>query len=263
MRIALKIQYDGGSFRGWQIQKDPQTVQGQMEGALAELFGFPISITGSGRTDSGVHALGQVAHFDVESSSIPVENISLALNRKLPPEIFVSSSTQVHPDFHSRFQANRRSYRYLMTRQQQVLLRHSHWFVRFPIEPQKLYESAAMIMGRRDFSSFCYARSETENMQCSILESTWAETSEGVWEYKITGDRFLHHMVRMLVGTMVEIARGKWKQAYLDELLTHPNRQAHTQTAPAHGLCLMEVRYPEKVQPVWPPSSPERFTFGK
>jgi len=251
MRIALLIQYVGSAYHGWQVQQDPQTIQGLLEHALAQIYQRRISLTGSGRTDSGVHALGQVAHFDVAESSIPIDNLAPVLNRILPEEIGVVASRLVSPEFHSRFAAIRRDYCYTISTQPNVLQRNHQWYVRFPLVIDKLACLAALIQGSHDFSSFCYAGTETQNMQCHILDAHWDTESEGVLSFHVAGDRFLHHMVRMLVGSMVEVARGKWSTARFEQLLNSPDRQAHVVTAPARGLVLRQVNYPAALQPDW------------
>ena len=251
MRIALLIQYDGTDFNGWQVQPDKPTIQGSIEAALQMVFDAPIGILGSGRTDSGVHAFGQVAHFDVESSSIPPEKVWMKLNRHLPRSIRLMGSQKVDDDFHSRFNANQRSYRYEIDRVQNILHRNSRWYVRFPLDPEILNESAGLILGTHDFSSFCYAGTETENMICKVHSAHWRELDEGALVFEVRADRFLHHMVRMLVGTMVEVARGKWDMDYFKRLLAEPDRRNHAMTAPPEGLSLMKVGYPQGMLADW------------
>lgn len=251
MKIALLIQYDGTQYRGWQVQKDPDTVQGLLEQALQRLFDQKLGLTGSGRTDSGVHALGQVAHFEIETCTIPVHNVGKALNRFLPDDIKVLASEKVSEEFHSRFAAIRRQYVYQIQTQKNVLNRSSQWFVRFALDESRLVELAGIIEGEHDFSSFCYAGTETENMVCNILSAKWEKYDGDVLKFSIAGNRFLHHMVRMLVGSMVEVARGKWSVEHFTELLNQPDRKAHTVTAPAQGLALVQVNYPDRIQPSW------------
>lgn len=251
MKIALLIQYDGTQYYGWQVQKDPETIQGHLERALEKLFEQKIALTGSGRTDSGVHALGQTAHFEIEACTIPVQNLCKALDRFLPDDIRVVASVNVSDDFHSRFAAIKRQYLYQIQTQANVLNKNSQWSVRYALDVSKLDALADMIEGEHDFSSFCYAGTETENMVCNIMSAKWEQDDGGVLRFRIAGDRFLHHMVRMLVGSMVEVARGKWSIEHFTKLLNDPDRRAHTVTAPAQGLVLMEVHYPDIIQPAW------------
>jgi len=251
VKIALLIQYDGSAYHGWQIQKDPETIQGYLEKALHKLLGQKIGIIGSGRTDSGVHALGQVAHFEIDSCAVPVNNLWKALNRQLPDDIRLIDSKLVSDEFHSRFAANQRHYLYQISTSPNVLDRHFKWFVRYPLDISKLHELSSLIKGEHNFSSFCYAGTETENMVCKIVKTAWDEHQSGTHKFSIVGDRFLHHMVRMLVGSMIEVARGKWDIEHFTNLLNDPNRRSHTVTAPANGLALMQVNYPEAIQPAW------------
>jgi len=174
-----------------------------------------------------------------------------ALNRQLPRDIRLIGSQQVSDEFHSRFAANQRHYLYQINTRANVLDRQFKWLVKYPLETLKLHELAAHIRGEHDFSSFCYAGTETENMVCNIASATWEEDPSGGLRFSIVGDRFLHHMVRMLVGSMVEVARGKWEIEYFAHLLSNPNRKSHTVTAPANGLALMKVGYPDTIQPNW------------
>ncbi|MCF7825097.1 MAG: tRNA pseudouridine(38-40) synthase TruA [Candidatus Marinimicrobia bacterium] len=257
MKIALLMQYDGSAYCGWQIQKDPRTIQGYLEQALEKVFGKKIGLVGSGRTDSGVHALGQVAHFEIDECGIPLRNLWKALNRELPDDIRLTASAGVSDQFHSRFAATRREYRYQITTRPNVLHRHTQWYIRFPLDLEKLQKTSELILGEHDFSSFCYAGTETENMVSNLYSAQWEMTPSGILLFNVSANRFLHHMVRMLVGSMVEVARGKWTLEQFSDLLKTPNRQSHTITAPAHGLALMQVSYPKTIQPVWERSEDE------
>ncbi len=251
MRIALLIQYDGSAYHGWQIQQDPQTVQGHIERGLQKVLGQKIGLLGSGRTDSGVHALGQVAHFEVDECSIPVNNLWKAINRVLPDDIRLIASTAVSDQFHSRFSAIQRDYLYQIATHPNVLERQTQWFVRYQLDISKLQKASEFIQGEHDFSSFCYAGTETENMICKLSSASWETDDSGRLKFKISADRFLHHMVRMLVGSMIEVARGKWDMDHFSNLLDTPNRKSHTVTAPANGLALIQVKYPEDIKPQW------------
>lgn len=251
MRIALLIQYDGTQFNGWQVQPDKPTIQGEIEKALEQVYKETIGIMGSGRTDSGVHAFGQVAHFDIKQSTIPVKNLWMTLNKHLPQSIRIISSQQVEGDFHSRFQAKERSYRYEFNTSFNILQRDTRWFVRFDIDPTILDELAGLILGPHDFSSFCYAGTETQNMICDVHLAEWKHLDDGAFAFHIKANRFLHHMVRMLVGSMIEVARGKWTLEYFKGLLDNPDRKSHVVTAPPSGLALLKVEYPESAHLDW------------
>jgi len=251
MRISLLVQYDGSQYYGWQVQPDPKTVQGEIERALFKLFDVKIRLHGSGRTDSGVHALGQVAHFDITETPIPAQNMWKALNRYLPRDIRILSSQQVLDDFHSRFNAIQREYRYEICQNQNILRRNMQWQVSYDLDMGNLDKTTELVRGIHDFSSFCFAGTDTENMICDISDAYWLRESDGSLSFTIRANRFLHHMVRMLVGNMIEVGRGKWDMDHFTSLLEHPDPQAVTVSAPAQGLALIKVSYPMELQPDW------------
>ena len=250
-RYKLTIEYDGTDYVGWQRQDNGPSIQGALERAIQGFCGETVTLQGAGRTDAGVHALGQVAHFEVEACTIPVENLWKALNRQLPDDIRLIASSRVAEKFHSRFAAIQRQYLYQITTSPNVLDRNTQWYVRYPLDTSRLHKLSEHILGEHDFSSFCYAGTETENMVCTLATATWEVPASGVLKFTIAGDRFLHHMVRMLVGSMIEVARGKWNIDHFLALLEKPNRQAQVVTAPANGLTLIKVSYPEDLQPIW------------
>jgi len=251
VRVALLIQYDGAQYYGWQVQTDPQTIQGEIERALVKVFDEMIRLHGSGRTDSGVHALGQVAHFDIGETPIPANNMWKAINRHLPKDIRILASKQVVDDFHSRFNAVQREYRYEISLIQNILHRNMQWYVYYKLDIDKLHEASESILGAHDFSSFCFAGTDTENMICHIAGANWHQSPDGILSFTIRGNRFLHHMVRMLVGNMIEVGRGKWDMDHFTGLLKHPDSQSVTVSAPAKGLVLLRVNYPDELQPDW------------
>lgn len=259
MRIALLIQYDGSAYHGWQVQKDVSTVQGRLETALAQIYDRQIGIMGSGRTDAGVHALGQVAHFDVDVSPIPPEKIWMLLNRSLPRDIRVLASAQVDDAFHARFLAMERRYQYHVVLAPNVLVRNTAWATRFSPDHSLLEAAAALLPGTHDFSSFCYAGTETENMICQVAHAQWTPIESNGYRFTIHANRFLHHMVRMLVGTMMEVGRGKWSIETFKHRLEQPDRQAHVVTAPPQGLVLENVIYPPQHMPDWSASQTQKM----
>ncbi len=244
MRLALLIEYDGKSYQGWQNQPAGVTLQGSIEAALSRVLQQEIKLTGSGRTDAGVHARGQVAHFDA-NLNLPVQRLPGAVNTKLPPDIRIIRAQAVGESFHARYSAVKRNYRYSISTQPVAIKRRFVWYSKYALDASKLDECSQVIRGEHNFTSFCAASTDTENMICAIHRSEW-QHREQEHLFLIAGTRFLHHMVRMLVGTMVEIARDHWKLADMLNLLQHPTHQANTFTAPAKGLILDHVDYPEK-----------------
>lgn len=266
----LILAYDGTAFHGWQIQPHLPTVQGTLAAALHRLTGETILPQGSGRTDTGVHALGQVASFTLDVP-IPPENLLRALNRVLPPEIRVLSATHAPARFHARHSAIRKQYEYRIFprvsqggRPERIcspMLAPYVWDCPWPISIEATQEAATSILGEHDFSSFAASDpdlamrlasaaiegSAIPSRSCirTIFLSEW-RTENSLLIYRITGSGFLHHMVRNLVGTFVDIAAGRIPQNSLPEILTARNRMRAGPTAPAHGLFLVEVEYPRE-----------------
>lgn len=243
-RYAMLVEFDGTAYSGWQVQRDVPTIQGQLESALVQLTQEAVRVVGAGRTDAGVHARGQVAHFDVTKVRHPSDVYIRGLNSYLPADILVRDVTEVPADFHARFDAVRRHYRYEICPEPTAIGREYHWYVSTDLETDLLEASAALIPGEHDFTSFMHAQSSTENTICDIVTSAWT-IGEQTLRYEIAGNRFLHNMVRCLVGTMVEVARGRYTVDEFRAFLMAPDREAPVYRAPAHGLFLEAVSYRE------------------
>ncbi|MCF7796670.1 MAG: tRNA pseudouridine(38-40) synthase TruA [Lentisphaeria bacterium] len=247
MRVALLLEFEGTNYQGWQAQPTGPTIQFVLETALREILKEIPRVTGSGRTDAGVHALGQVAHFDIESLKIPVERLPAALNQALPDDIRVLAAQRTPEDFNSRFDAIAREYAYHISSYPNALHRQTSWYCKYNPDRALLASCAEMVVGEHDFTSFCAAITDTHNMVCRVDFSSWEFLPRGLI-YRVRANRFLHHMVRMLVGNMIEVARGRWSLAYFRKLLQQPDHEHDTVTAPAHGLRLERVDYLEKLQ---------------
>lgn len=240
-RYRLTLEYDGTDFFGWQLQPDQRTVQGVLEESLGQLFSASIRVHGAGRTDARVHALGQVAHFDAPARFEP-EVIRDAVNHHLPADVRVLSVQPAKPDFHARFSARWRWYRYRIFSRQRALERQHGWWPGVQFDPRSLEQAAAAIVGEHDFSSFASADTETGNHLCRINVACW-ELGDDEWRFHIVADRFLRHMVRSLVGTMSDAARGRFSLDQFVEILNSRRKDHLVFTAPASGLCLMKVGY--------------------
>ncbi|MCK9244104.1 MAG: tRNA pseudouridine(38-40) synthase TruA [Candidatus Marinimicrobia bacterium] len=244
-RFKIVLQYDGTNYCGWQRQLKDRSIQAEIEEALKPLNrNQPVAVIGAGRTDSGVHARRQTAHFDL-ITDLPALTVHKALNATLPDDIYVDECREVAADFHARFAATRRTYRYQIALQPAVFMRRYVWLVTFPFELELLQNCAALIVGEHDFTALCRASTEAENKVCTVIESSWGK-NEGQLIYTITANRFLHGMVRMLVGSMMEIARGKYPIAAFKNLLGNNSPEMQVYTAPAQGLVLWNVKYLEE-----------------
>lgn len=245
----LLIEYEGTSFHGWQIQPGHATVQEALEDALAIALRARTDVVGSGRTDAGVHARGQVAHFTTER---PVNTYRLlrSLNGLLPGQIAVLSVEAAPDDFHARYSARARCYHYRVSTAPRALDRYTRCLVLPAPDFQRMNEAAVALLGTRDFDAFCRARSETTNRVCTVTRAVWVqEERPGDWRFEIVADRFLHGMVRAIVGTLVEIGHGKRPVDDIARILASTDRREAGPAAPAHGLVLEHVSYSEQPSP--------------
>ena len=249
MESAIKnfkftIEYLGTLYNGWQFQPNCSTIQGEIEKALKKIFHKniqDINLIGSGRTDSGVHALGQVANIklDTNMSAIDLKN---AINANIENDIFIKKSVEVDLNFNSRFSAKKRCYIYKITNQYSPFTSNREWFENSMFDIHLLEECSALILGSNDFSLLSKANSEIDNKICDIYLSEWNK-SKNKLTYTIEGNRFLHHMVRYLVGTMIEVAKKNISLDDFGKLLDNNCKLHKIFKAPAHGLYLKQVYY--------------------
>jgi tRNA pseudouridine38-40 synthase len=240
--IKMVIEYDGTEFVGWQTQANGRSVQEEITKVLDQVLQEPVNLIGAGRTDSGVHARGQVAGFRTESTP-GVGSLQSALNGILPDDIYIRSAEEAHPDFHARYDAVERIYRYFISLKPSAIGRHYHWHVRYDLQLGAMNAAAAQIVGDHDFESFCKYIAEVNHYRCIVSHSAWSQDGE-MLIYEIRANRFLHGMVRALVGTMVDIGRGFTPLDVFREVLAARDRRKAGMAAPPHGLFLEEVRYP-------------------
>ena len=241
-RYKIIIEYDGTHFNGWQIQPDARTVEGVIEQAFSILFQEKIDIAGQGRTDTGVHARAQVAHVDLPDKFHAGKIIS-AMNSLLPEDVTLLDIKMVNSDFHARFDALSRTYNYQIIQRRSSLMRNMTWHIYKKIEKKLLEECAGILIGEHDFINFCIpSESEYQTTICHISESYWFEKEE-MFIYQITGNRFLRHMVRRLVGNMIKVASGEQRLSDFSAMLSKDEVIQKGLTAPAKGLCLEKVIY--------------------
>jgi len=239
--LKLLIEYDGTNFVGWQTQANGRSVQEEITTVLDQILQEPINLIGSGRTDSGVHARGQVASFRTHST-LGLGSILSGLNGLLPEDVYVQSVEEVPEGFSARYDARERVYRYYISLRPTAIGRQYHWHVKYDLNIGLMNEVAGRIVGEHDFESFCKYEAEVNHYRCTIFKSVWSERS-GVLIYEIRGNRFLHGMVRALVGTMVDVGRGFMSVSAFDEIVLAKDRRKAGMAAPAQGLFLEEVVY--------------------
>lgn len=241
LRYKITIQYDGTHYFGWQMQSHKRTIQKEIEAALAPLNNNKrVKVTGAGRTDTGVHAFGQVAHFDLDTN-LQITQLLKALNARLPHDIRIIDVAQTSDEFHARFSAKRRHYRYQCYLGDNLLFKNQSWSIG-EIDKSILDIFAKKIEGTHNFLSFSKLNKQLENTLCSIYQSKWFKT-EKMLIFNVCGNRFLHHMVRYLVGTMVAGAQDKISLDYFEDLLINPQKSVKIFKAPPEGLILLGIDY--------------------
>lgn len=239
--IKLKIGYDGTDFSGWQKQPKLRTVQGEIEEKLKKILQEKITLIGSGRTDVGVHALEQVANFKTESKLILI-SIHRGLNSLLTEDILIKDVEDVDLDFNSRFSAKSRLYRYKICLGKDIFLRRFAWEVSYCLDLSKIKKATKIILGRQDFTSFCVSKSAKPDNHCFVFRAGWKKDGKRL-EFEIEADRFLHTMVRSLVGTLIDVGRGYFSLKDFTDILKAKDHKKAGLTAPAKGLYLVKVDY--------------------
>jgi tRNA pseudouridine38-40 synthase len=239
--IKLEIEYDGTDFHGWQIQPDLRTVQGEIQNRLETILGHKINLIAAGRTDVGVHALGQVANFETESE-LDQNSIMNALNGFLPDDVVIKKTEVVDLNFNSRYDAKSRWYKYRIHLGRAAISRNYVWEVLYSLNLEDILDATQKIEGEHDFTSFCVAQSTKDNNICRVFSTKWEDSSDELI-FKIQADRFLHTMVRSLVGTLVDVGRKYSSVLDFVNIMEAKDRKKAGPTAPACGLYLMEVKY--------------------
>jgi tRNA pseudouridine38-40 synthase len=246
VRIALGLEYDGTAYNGWQRQRTGAGVQERVEDALATVANEDIETVCAGRTDSGVHASGQVVHFDTNSERDSRAWL-LGANSNLPDDISVIWAQPVDESFHARFSATSRSYRYVLLNrlERSALYRHRAWWVYDPLDAQRMHTAAQALRGKHDFSAYRAAGCQASTAEREITSITVARDGEWI-VLDVTANAFLQHMVRNITGTLVAIGRGDAAADWACTVLTSRDRKQGGAAAPPHGLTLVKVSYPNK-----------------
>lgn len=253
MKVKLEVAYDGTNYCGWQIQKNSITIEEVLNRTLSQLIGAEVAVTGASRTDSGVHAMGNVAVFDTDTR-IPAEKISYALNQRLPEDIKILNSCEVPESFHPRFDAKRKTYRYRIlnyTFPIPTLRLYSHFFY-VPLDLERMRAAAELLVGTHDFRGFCSAGCSAGTTVRSIYRIAISQSglkgaesigSPSLIEIEVEGNGFLYNMVRIIAGTLIKTGTGEFEAGLVKKAIETGNRSLAGPTAPARGLTLIKIEY--------------------
>lgn len=245
-RVKLTVAYDGTNYCGWQVQPNGITIEEVLNRAIRKLTGEEIAVIGASRTDSGVHAFGNVAVFDT-ASSIPPERFSYALNQRLPEDVVVVESEEVPLDWHPRYQDTLKTYEYHIINSRTVIptKRLYNAFVSFPLDVEKMRQGASFIVGEHDFASFCCIRTNAKTTVRTVTDLQITQQGDDI-TIRITGNGFLYNMVRIIAGVLIRVGRGFYEPEKVKELLDGVERTQEAITAPAQGLFLVEIQYNDR-----------------
>ena len=245
LTIIMCIEYDGTDYCGWQIQLNKKTIQGELTKAIKKATGNEYTPIGAGRTDTGVHSTGQIAHFQFDENQLklPKNKIILAINQKLPKNIRVKKLWITDLEFHSRYDAVMREYRYRFSRRPSVFHQRFTTFFPYKMDLDLLFKSAEIFIGKHNFYSFSKSNSSNENYICDVKKCIWQQTDEFGFELSVIADRYVYGMVRAIVGAMIDIARNKRKFEDIVNTLQSQNRTLASPFAPPVGLDLFRIYY--------------------
>ena len=244
MRYFITLSYDGTRYHGWQVQPNGPSVQEKLQWALSTILRQEdIQVTGAGRTDAGVHARMMVAHFDVETMNFELQDLTYKLNRLLPQDIAIQKIEPVSDEMHARFSATSRTYHYYIHTVKDPFLRAYSCELHYPLDFQRMNEAAAILMTYDDFGAFCKAHADVKTTLCHITVAQWHQTSTTSWYFEITANRFLRNMVRAVVGTLIDVGRGRLSLDDFRKVIEGKRRTEAGESMPANALFLEEVKY--------------------
>ncbi|KAA3615706.1 MAG: tRNA pseudouridine(38-40) synthase TruA [Calditrichaeota bacterium] len=244
-RIKLTIEYDGSAYCGWQLQKKDKTIQGELERALKIILKKKINILGSGRTDAGVHARNQIAHCDIPEiagNKLELLKIQKSINGILDNDIVVKNIEECSQEFHARFDAKKRLYRYYISKTPTAINRKLAWYISYPLNFTLMQKAADNLFTLQEFKTFCKTGNDVKTYECKIHRVKWYLAS-GFWVFEIQANRFLYGMVRAIVGLLTELGQGKITYKQYLEIINSQDRSKVKFSAPAHGLFLEEITY--------------------
>ena len=242
-RYFMTLCYDGTAYHGWQIQPHSNSVQEELQKALSTLLRQPMEVVGAGRTDTGVHARKMVAHFDYEGNPLDCRQLVYKLNKLLPRDIAVQAVEPVDGDMHARFSAHSRTYHYFVHLSKDPFARGYSWQVYGQLDFNLMNRAAEVLMEYRDFTSFSKVNTDTKTNDCTITQARWDKVGDGQWRFTITANRFLRNMVRAIVGTLVEVGRGRMDIDGLRRVIEAKDRCRAGDSVPGNALFLVDVTY--------------------
>lgn len=244
MRYFIWFAYDGAKYHGWQIQPNANTVQAELQTALSTILRQPIEVVGAGRTDAGVHAKVMAAHFDVKGM-IDVKQTAYKLNRLLPKDISVNKVELVDDELHARFSARKRTYHYYIHKSKNPFLRNYSCEINYPLDFEEMNKAAKLLLECKDFAAFCKSHTDVATTLCDVTEAEWIKKYPRAdeWYFRISANRFLRNMVRAVVGTLIEVGKGRMSIAQFNAVLQQKSRQQAGESMPAHALFLEELEY--------------------
>ena len=243
-RYFIYLAYEGTNYHGWQVQPNGVSVQECLQKALSTLLRVETEVVGAGRTDAGVHAKLMVAHFDSEKEDLNLALLTDKLNRLLPPDISVYRVCKVHPEAHARFDALSRTYKYYITSVKSPFNRHLKWRMHGSLNYELMNEAAKKLFEYTDFTSFSKLHTDVKTNNCKIMQAEWIQEDETTWVFTVKADRFLRNMVRAIVGTLVEVGRGKMSIEEFRKVIELKDRCKAGASVPGHALFLVDIEYP-------------------
>ncbi len=248
MRYFVTFSYDGGRYHGWQIQPNGDSVQERLQRALTTLLRENIAVTGAGRTDAGVHARMMVAHFDTDvcfeaADGINGAQLAYKLNRLLPQDISVQRVERVSDEMHARFSATSRMYRYYIHLVKNPFLRSYSCEIHYPLDFSRMNEAARMLLSYEDFGAFCKSGADVKTTLCQVMKAEWVQTSETKWYFEIRANRFLRNMVRAVVGTLIDVGRGRLTLDEFRKVVEGKRRTEAGESMPGNALFLEDITY--------------------
>lgn len=245
MRYFLDVSYHGAAYHGWQRQANAHTVQQELEEALSKILSQNIDVAGSGRTDTGVHAKKQVVHFDAETTML-TEQIHYKLNGILPDDISINNCRKVKDEAHARFDALERGYHYFIHQKKNPFLVGQSYFYSHSLDIEAMNQAADILLGKQDFESFSRVKTEVNHFICEIFTARWYTENDQLI-FNVRANRFLRGMVRALVGTLLEVGRGKLSVEDFVSIIAAKDRTKAGRAVPPHGLYLSEVNYSDEI----------------